>query len=156
MSYAHKNEFERIKLEHEAVVALLTAAARHKRRKAGIKSVDDPAAAMDTDIAEAAIATANDAYALLLIARCEGFMRDYLVSLGIVLEREPKLSSLIDRTRKLFNQSGPRIPIRRDTTQDVHDLREQRNAYAHGYGSSVFPPVARMTVILGRFFDQLP
>lgn len=111
---------------------------------------------MDTDIAEAAIATANDAYALLLIARCEGFMRDYLVSLGIVLEREPKLSSLIDRTRKLFNQSGPRIPIRRDTTQDVHDLREQRNAYAHGYGSSVFPPVARMTVILGRFFDQLP
>lgn len=156
MSYAHKNEFERIKLEHEAVVALLTSAARHKRRKAGIKSVDDPAAAMDTDIAEAAIATANDAYALLLIARCEGFMRDYLVSLGIVLEREPKLSSLIDRTRKLFNQSGPRIPIRRDTTQDVHDLREQRNAYAHGYGSSVFPPVARMTVILGRFFDQLP
>ena len=111
---------------------------------------------MDTDIAEAAIATANDAYALLLIARCEGFMRDYLVSLGIVLEREPKLSSLIDRTRKLFNQSGPRIPIRRDTTQDVHDLREQRNAYAHGYGSSVFPPVAGMTVILGRFFDQLP
>ena len=156
MSSAHKNEFERIKLEHEAVVALLAAAARRTRRRAGSKLADDPVAAMDTDIAEAAIATANDAYALLLMARCEGVMRDYLVSLGIVQEREPKLSSLIDRTRKQFNQSGPRIPIRQDAAQDVHDLREQRNAYAHGYGSIVFLPVARMTVILGRFFDQLP
>lgn len=156
MSYKHKSEFERIKREHKAVVDLLSAAVRRRTRKPGSRVVDDPVAAMDSEVAESAKATANDAYALLLMARCEGFMRAYLTTLGIPLEGEPKLSTLIDRTRKEFNRSNPKIPIRSDIAAAVHDLREQRNAYAHGHGSNVFPPLGIMVATLGRFFDQLP
>jgi len=156
VSYAHKNEFARILQEYEAVASLLSAAVRRRKRKPGTKMLDDPVAAMDSAVAEAAITTANDAYALLLMARCEGYMREYLMSLGVPLDREPKLSTLIDRTRKEFNRSNPRIPIRPDIAAAVHDLREQRNAYAHGHGTNVFPPVDAMVVTLGRFFDQLP
>lgn len=157
MSHAHKDEFERIRREHEAVVALLASLVKKKQKaKAGQKGPFSGLPFFDPDLLEAAVATANDAYALLLMAKSEGFMRAYIASLGIAVGAEPKLSVLIDRCRKEFNRTKPKIPMRADIAREVHDLREQRNEYAHGYGSSVFPPVARMVTTLGRFFDQLP
>ena len=83
-------------------------------------------------------------------------MRKYLDLLFVPLGPEPKLSALIDKCRKEFNKTKPKIPIQTDIANEVHNLRVQRNAYAHGYTSSAFPPVARVIIILGRFFDQLP
>lgn len=157
MSHAHKDEFERIKREHETVVTLLSSLAKKRQKaKAGRKVQFSGLPPSDPDLLEAAVATANDAYALLLMAKSEGFMRAYIDSLNIPLGAEPKLSVLIDQRRKEFNRTNPKIPMRADIAKEVHDLREQRNAYAYGYGSSVFPSVARMVIILGRFFDQLP
>lgn len=157
MSYAHKDEFDRIKREHDMVVDFLLSLVKKKAKpKAGQKGQLSALPFFDSDILEAAVATANDAYALLLMASSEGFMRAYLNSMNIPLGEEPKLSMLIDKCRKEFNKTNPKIPIRADLAQEVHDLRAQRNAYAHGYGSSTFPPIARMVTILGRFFDQLP
>jgi|GEM_PF-5325674 len=154
MSDAHKNEFERIKREHDTVVSLLSFHAKKSQKAKKGQFSGLPFFA--PDIIQAAVATANDAYALLLMARSEGFMRTYIDSQGILLRVEPTLNVLIDKCRKEFNNTDPMIPIRPNIAQDVHDLRVQRNAYAHGYGSSVFPPVARMVIILGKFFDQLP
>jgi len=92
MSHAHKDEFERIKREHEAVVTLLSTLAKKRQKvKAGQKGQLSGLPLSDPDLLEAAVATANDAYALLLMARSEGFMRAYIDSLGIPLGAEPKL-----------------------------------------------------------------
>lgn len=154
MSHAHKDEFERIRLEHDVVVSFLTSEVR-KSQKAKSSKLPLSKQALQDNL-EASIATANDAYALLLIATAEGFMRSYIDSLGIPLGSEPKLSVLIDRCRKEFKKTEPKIPIRTDIAEEVHDLRKQRNEYAHGYGSGRFPSVGRMVTTLGRFFDQLP
>ena len=157
MSHAHKDEFERIKREYETVVSLLAAVAKKSQKAAtGRHTQFVGLPIVDADLLQSAAATANDAYALLLMARSEGFMRAYIHSQNIPVGAEPKLSVLIDKCRKEFNKTNPKIPIRAGIAEEVHDLREQRNAYAHGYGSKVFPPVARMVTILGRFFDQLP
>ncbi len=157
MSIVHKVEFERIKREHAEVIALLTLLAKKRQKaNAGKKGQLAGVPSFDPDIIETAVANANDAYALLLIAKSEAFMRTYLDSLNVPLGAEPKLSLLIDRCRREFNKQNPKIPIRTDAAQEVHYLREQRNAYAHGYSSNVFPPIARIVNILGRFFDQLP
>ena len=111
---------------------------------------------IDPDNIESALATANDAYALLLIATAERFLRDYLTSQSIALPDDPKLDSLINQSRKVFNKKGPSIPMRLIDVQDMHRLREMRNAYAHGQRRSVFPSVRKVTEMLGRFFDYLP
>src|SRR5579862_9040824 len=109
MSHAHKDEFERIKREHEMVVSLLSSLAKKtKKSKVGQKDRNFGLPFFDPDLLEAAVATANDAYALLLMARAEGFMRSYIDSLGIPLGAEPKLSVLIDKCRKEFNKTSPR------------------------------------------------
>ena len=74
MSRAHKDEFERIKREYEAVVAHL--ASLVKKRQKGHTSRSP---LFDPDLLEAAIATANDAYALLMILM--GIIKGKLASL---------------------------------------------------------------------------
>ena len=157
MSQFHKEEFNRVRREYGQVVTLLTSFAnKPPQTRAGQKGAGSKLPVYDTYLLQTAIATANSAYALLLIAKAEAFMRAYLDALSISLGPEPKLSMLIDKCRKEFNNTKPKIPISADSANNVHDLREQRNTYAHVYASSVFPPVARIVVILGRFFDQLP
>lgn len=157
MSHVHLDEFDRIKREHAEVVRLLSSFARKgQKKKPGQKSSLSDLPAFDPIPIEAAIATANDAYALLLIATAERFMRAYLTSQGIPVGAEPKLSTLIDRCRKEFNKTNPRAPIRISDANEVQDLRRQRNEYAHSYGASVFPTIGRVVTILGRFFAPLP
>ena len=145
MSYAHQNEFTRIDGEFEDVKALLEfyigSGASTKKRLRNINA----------DNIASALATANDAYCLLLIATAERFLRDYLTSQGI-LPQQPSLNTLINQSVRIFNAAGPPIPI---TKSDVH-LRDRRNEYAHGQRTSVFPSVRKVVVMLGRFFDRLP
>ncbi|HLV81712.1 MAG TPA: hypothetical protein VKT32_15605 [Chthonomonadaceae bacterium] len=76
MSHVHLDEFDRIKREHPEVVRLLSSLARKgRKKKPGQKSSLTDLPAFDPIHIEAAIATANDAYALLLIATAERFMR---------------------------------------------------------------------------------
>jgi hypothetical protein len=157
VSQAHKDAFERVKLEHEAVVSLLRVSAVDKRRRGRPRK--DPSSGsplQERALMETAAAAADDAYALLLIAKAEGFMRSYLAMLGIPLPAEPKLGTLIDQCRKEFNRREARHKIHPDAAAELHDLRRRRNTYAHGEGSSVFPSVGRIVTVLGRFFNDLP
>ncbi len=157
MSQAHKNELLRIKNEYEEVAKLLSSLAQTKQKPSSLrKGQFSTLPHFDRNFLESAKATADDAYALILIAKSEGFMRDYLRSLNILLGSEPKLSVLIDKCRKEFNKTEPKIRIQRENAQAMHDLREQRNSYAHGYGSNIFPPIGKIVYVLGNFFDQLP
>ena len=83
-------------------------------------------------------------------------MRASLASLNVPLSESPGLNTLIDSCRSVFNKTNPNILITAAIAQQIHDLRKQRNAYARGNGSTGFPSVARMVIILGRFFDLLP
>jgi hypothetical protein len=157
MSQAHKDAFERIKIEHQAVCGLLTQGAR--KPVAGGFQPKDPstgAALSARDVMETAVATCNEAYALLLMATAEGFLRRYLDSIGVDLGPEPKLSMLIDKCKKEFNDTDQRLPIHDNAAADLHNLRQQRNNYAHGHGTGVFPPVAAVVTRLGRFFAEIP
>ena len=150
MSYAHQNEFTRIEGEFEDVKELLESyASAGKHAKKRLRNID-------LDNINSALATANDAYALLLIATAERFLRDYLTSQNIPLSDDPKLDRLINQSRRVFNRTGPRNPIRLNDVQDMHYLREMRDAYAHGQRRSVFPSCKKVATMLGRFFDHLP
>jgi len=157
MSQAHKDAFERVKLEHEAVASLLRTAAQDKRGTTSHRK--DPSTGsplQDQAILETAAITANDAYALLLLAKAEGFMRTYLTGQGIQLPPAPKLANLIDRCFKECNLRDPANKIHANVASEFQVLRIQRNTYAHGHGSSVFPSVGRIVNVLGRFFNDLP
>ena len=150
MSYAHQSEFTRIEGEFEDVKELLESYARAgKRTKKRLRNID-------SGNIESALATANDAYALLLIATAERFLRAYLTSQGIRLPAGPNPGRWIDQCRNVFNSSVPQNPIRLNDAREMHNLREKRNAYAHGQSRSVFPSVRKVTEMLGRFFDHLP
>ena len=154
MSAAHKEEFERIKRENRIVIDLLRFAAEKSRQgKIGRHPILSGIPSVDPMVIEAAIDTANDAYALLLIATAERFLRGYL---NVPLNERPDLNALIHKCRKEFNKTGPEKPIRPDSVRDINDLREKRNLYAHGRASSVFPSIGRVAEVLGRFFDSLP
>lgn len=150
MSARHTAAFERIEQEHADVVAMLRLYAKADRR--GLPGRPS----FDSERAEVAADTAADAYALLLIATAEGFMRDYLDSISVPVGSRPELSSLIDRCRKEFNIRNPLIKIRAIDAEAVHALRRNRNVYAHGRGTSVFPAVPRVAAILAKFFDKIP
>ena len=157
MSAAHYAAFERICIEHHAIVRLLTDEARTAR---GNRSADkDPATGVPiskSELYESAIITAQDAYALLLIATAEGFMRAYLDAIGVGVGSDLELHELIQRCRKECNDRAGRVTIRPFAEAAVHNLRVQRNTYAHGRGSGVFPSVDRVASSLGRFFADIP
>ena len=158
MSRAHSEELERIKQEYlNAKRGLSTLAQTLQNMQPSRQRYYSGFSNVRHQLLEAAVITANDAYALLLIAKAEGFLRNYLMSLNppIRIGNEPKLSSLIDKSYKAFNCSNPRIPIKVVHKVEFHDLRIQRNNYAHGNSCS-FPSVERVATTLGRFFDQLP
>ena len=69
MSQRHRDGFEAIKLEHGEVTRLLSALARKgARTRTGRRGKLSTLPAFDPAAIEAAVATANDAYALLLSA----------------------------------------------------------------------------------------
>jgi hypothetical protein len=157
MSAAHTDAFERIKVEHEEVIKALRLAALHSQGRLGHRKDRSSGSPLSRhDLLESAILTADDAYALLLIATAERFMRAYLRSVSVDLPSEPKFSNLIDQCVKQFNSCDPRIPIRSEYAADLHNLRAQRNEYAHGHGASVFPTIGRVAMMLGRFFKEFP
>jgi hypothetical protein len=76
MSDAHKDAFESIKDEHRVVTDLLKYASEKSRKaKTGRNPTLSSLPSVDPTLIETAIATANDAYALLLIATAEKFGR---------------------------------------------------------------------------------
>jgi hypothetical protein len=149
MSKVHEEAFDRIKQEYRDVISGLEVAAKIRKRGQRGNPRFDPLGI------EPAINTAGDAYALLLIATAEAFMREHLVSAGKRLPDEPKLSTLIDMCRKEHNRDHPASKIPREYAQELHNLRVQRNQYAHGQGTAVFPSVARVAATLGRFFHNI-
>jgi hypothetical protein len=157
VSEVHKYKLDEIRREHAEVEALLTFAAQKGQDvSAGAMMKVTGFPAYNAAKIQTAAANANDAYALLMIATAEGFMRAYLDSVGIDYGPEPKLNTLIDRCRREFNLSNPRIKIRIIDADRVHDLRRQRNSYSHGYGTQVFPTVSSVFMTLGRFFANMP
>ncbi len=156
MSYRHQNSFDAIAREHDQVAKLLSALARKGRKtRTGSKGKLAALPSFDPVIIEAAIVTADDAYALLLIATAEGFMREYLTLMRVRVGDEPSLNTLINKCRKEFNKTKPKVKITPDTEIDLHNLREQRNRYAHGLGTSAFPAVAQVVRILQKFFKDI-
>ncbi|MFN3649300.1 MAG: hypothetical protein ACK47B_06930 [Armatimonadota bacterium] len=145
MSQRHQAAFKAIRREYDDVVAALNSAAREKKR--GTPGVPH----YDPERLAAAIATAGDAYALLLIATAEGYLREYLLSIGISLGSEPKLSTLISKSYKEINQRTSSVQLRPSERQEMDDLRVCRNRYAHGHGREVFPSVPRVEGIVSRF-----
>jgi hypothetical protein len=150
MSVRHHAAFEAIRREHDDVVAALKNARRGKKRGAPGNPAYDP------QRLEAAIATAGDAYALLLIATAEGFLRQYLQSVGTEIGSEPKLSMLIDKSFKELNGQPTGILLRPEDKREMHDLRVIRNHYAHGRGTGVFPPVPAVQRVVSRFLSPFP
>ena len=157
MSQRHQDRFDTIKDEHEQVTGLLSALAR-KGTKTGLgrRGRLSPLPPFSPAALQAAVGTANDAYALLLIATAERFLREYLASLGIAFPNDRQLHTLINKARKEFNGTNPRVPIAQAAADDFHNLRVQRNAYAHGHGPAGFPTVPRIVSIPGRFFHGIP
>lgn len=101
--------------------------------------------------------TANDAYALLLIATSEGFIRAYLISLGVIpLDDQSGMASLIDRSFKEFNRNIPKSLRRKNEDAPMKDLCKQRNTYAHGNGPNAFSSIGHIVTTLGEFFAHLP
>jgi|SRR5438067_1355598 hypothetical protein len=150
MSQRHADAFRAIRREHDDVVVALMRANRGRKR--GAPGVP----AYDPQRLEAAIATAGDAYALLLIATAEGFLRGYLRSIGISIPAEPRLSRLIDQSFRELNHRSTGIQIRPADRQAMHELRASRNRYAHGHGTSVFPTVPRVEETVSRFLSPFP
>jgi hypothetical protein len=150
MSQRHHAAFEAIRKEHDDVVAALKSASRGRKRGAPGVPAYDPLRL------EAAIATAGDAYALLLIATAEGFLREYLQHLGVDIGDEPKLSVLIDKAVKELNQRSSGIRLRSEDKNPMHDLRVSRNSYAHGHGTGVFPSVQAVQNVVSRFLHPFP
>jgi len=150
MSERHDEVFRAIRLEHADAVAALKKAKEGKKRGAFGVPAYDPARL------EAAIATADDAYALLLIANAEAYLREYLVFLRIGIGEEPRLSMLIDKSTKEINHRSIGIQIRPADKIPMHNLRVSRNTYAHGHGRNVFPSVPKVEAIVSRFLSPFP
>lgn len=150
MSHRHGDAFRAIRREYDDVVAALKLASQSTKRGAPGAPGYDPIRL------EAAIATAGDAYCLLLIATAEAFLRDYLGGIGIAVGAEPKLSTLIDKSAKEFNCRSVGFRIRADDRSLMHDLRVSRNEYAHGHGRSVFASVPKVESVVSKFLAQFP
>lgn len=154
MSQVHDSAFESIRYEYDSVVSGLGLLSKSSAK--GIPG--NPAYSRDQ--VEAAIATSGDAYALLLVATAEGFLRDFLESQGIAIGDEPKLSSLVDQTTKQFCvglvSSQKRAQRKAIGVGEMHSLRTNRNDYAHGHGRNLFPTVPRVQAILSRFCRPIP
>jgi ferric-dicitrate binding protein FerR (iron transport regulator) len=150
VSVRHDQAFREIRREYDDVVTALKFAERnHTNLNLGRPEFDSTRLG-------AAIATAGDAYALLLVARAEAFMRDYLGSLGTSLGSEPKLSTLIDKSYRELNLRSKGLRIRANEKIEMHNLRVSRNEYAHGHGRSVFPSIPRVETVLSKFFWLFP
>lgn len=151
MSRRHDEAFDGIRREHADVVTALSKMSESKKRGAAGNPSYDPLRL------DAAIATADDAYSLLLIATAEAFLREYLVALGAIsVTAEPTLGTVISRATKELNAQTGRRVIRPADKIPIDDLRVKRNAYAHGHGRSVFPSVPKVESILCRFLDPFP
>jgi hypothetical protein len=150
MSKRHTDAFEAIRREYDDVVAALKIAGGGKKR--GSPGVP----AYNPQRLEAAIVTAGDAYALLLIATAEGFLREYMQTARIQIGAEPKLSTLIDRSFKELKKELGGNPLLPAAKTEMHDLRVNRNEYAHGYGMQVFPSVPRVQAVVSRFLSPFP
>lgn len=150
MSQRHDDILRAIRLEHDDVVAALKQAGGGTKRGAPGRPTYDPRRL------EVAIASADDAYALLLIATAEAFLREYLASLGIAIGPEPKLSMLIDKSTKELNARSLGLAVLPEDRRKVHDLRVNRNTYAHGHSRAAFPSVPRVQDTLSRFLFPFP
>lgn len=150
MSQRHDDALALVRREYDDVVAALTMSNKSSKRGAPGVPAYDPARL------DAAIEAAGDAYALLLIATAEAFLRDFLISVGIDVGDEPKLSMLIDKSVKEFNKSTTGTRIRPDEKIPFHDLRVARNTYAHGHARNVFPTVAKVQAMLAKFLHPFP
>jgi hypothetical protein len=147
MSQRHDDAFRNIRREHDDAVAPL------KQAKVVTKRGSPGVAAFDSERLDSAIATAGDAYALLLIATSEAFLREHL---HVPSGKEQKLSSLIDQSVKSMNCLLGYKAIGADAKRELHNLRIQRNTYAHGHGRSVFPSVPKVESIVARFLHDFP
>jgi len=151
VSQRHDEALNGVRLEHADVVTALRRLSDNKKRGAPGNPSYDPLRL------DAAIATADDAYALLLIATAEAFLREYLVSIGAIsINAEPTLSTVINRATKELNSRTARRAIFPADKIPIDDLRAKRNAYAHGHGRSVFPSVPKVESILCKFLDPFP
>jgi hypothetical protein len=150
VSVRHSEAFRTIRGEYETVAAALRQA--QKSKKKGLSGVPD----YDPARLDSALSTAGDAYALLLIATAEGFLRDYLLSLQLPIGPEPKLSTLIDKAYKELNQRASGVKLRSEDRLAMHNLRQGRNQYTHGYRLSVFPSVAKVETVLAKFMSPFP
>ena len=103
-----------------------------------------------------AIVTMGDAYALLLIATAEAFLREYLTSLPVAIGELPKLDMLINKSVRELNARSVGTQVRSDDKLPMHNLRVARNTFAHGHGRSVFPSVGRVQGIVSKFFGPFP
>jgi gluconate 2-dehydrogenase gamma chain len=106
VSSRHRQSFDLLKLEHDDVVAALKVASSKSKQAVPGTPHFDPTRL------ETAIATAGDAYALLLIATAESFLREYLDSIAAPISPDPKLSKLVDKSAKELNARSPAVAIR--------------------------------------------
>lgn len=67
-----------------------------------------------------------------------------------------KLNSLIDQSVKKINLDEKSRAVGKVGRREMHDLRVQRNSYAHGHGRSVFHSVPKVETIVARFMDPFP
>lgn len=153
MSKEHSAVFDRIRVEYVTVKELLRiASSESKKVKIHQKDLSSGQEYLKSDIMDEAINTLNDAYALILIAKAEAFVREYLQFQGVSLRKDPNLSYLIQRYRKEFNKVNPSNQITDEQFTGIDELRKQRNNYAHGYGTKAFVPVGTIVALLGKFF----
>ncbi len=146
-------KFDRIHVEYETARDLLNTKSMEERKsKTHQNDLSSGRPSLRSDIILDAINTLNDAYALILIATAEAFMREYLQSHLSVSPRNPNLSFLIKQYRIMFNKTNPTNKITTERYIEFNELREQRNNYAHGIRTKVFLPVGKIVSILGKFF----
>jgi hypothetical protein len=150
MSQHHADALRTIRREHDDVVAALKQVSGNKNR--GAPGVP----AFDPTRLEAAIATAGDAYALLLIAATEGFLREYLDGVGVVYGERAGLIELVDRAARELNARSTLFRLRPDERAPMRSLAASRNQYAHGRRTGVFPTVPRVEAAVSRFLHPYP
>lgn len=132
------------------MIAALKEASRSKKRGAPGVPHFDPRRL------ELAIATAGDAYALLLIATAEGFLRQYLKSVSVRVRDDAGLSQLVDQAARELNRRSTGVRLRPADREPMHVLRLSRNEYTHGHRTGVSPSVPRVQAVPARFLHPFP
>ena len=112
------------------------------------------AQADDAERAAELLASLNAAFFLLMVARAEDLLREYLRDAGVSHMPNATMLPLLNLAIA-HHRRTTRAKLRPELVDAVERLRALRNARAHGREATAVEPVERVKVTLARLFAAL-